>query len=152
MALLTNSKNEWIRLLLSAEAYKPGKGAIARNGTFAVVVGMIVWGMYSFSQLQTDPTLKWGLPAAVGGVLAWVAYRLIHYPRFADFLINTEAEINKVTWPTWQELKVSTGVVVTMILLMAVFLFLTDTFWKWFLTVLGVLKIGGLFGGGGAGM
>lgn len=152
MALLTNPKNEWIRLMLSAEQYKPGKGALVRNGTLIVAVLIIVAGMHAWSQTHTDPMVRWGAPVIVGGLLGWVVYRLINYQPFAEFLINTEAEINKVTWPTKKEVKASTAVTVVLVVMMGVFLFVADTFWKWMLTMLGILKIGGLFGGGGSGM
>lgn len=152
MALFTSSKTEWIRLLLSNEQYKPGKGATIRYATLGTIIVIICFGGYAWMQTQSDPTLRIAPPVAVGLLLTWMAYRLIHYPRFADFLINTEAEVNKVSWPSYEELKASTGVVVMMVVIMAVFLFTTDSFWKWLLGVLGILKIGGLFGGGGVGM
>ncbi len=30
----------------------------------------------------------------------WLCFRLVNMPRFADFLIAVEAEMNKVSWPT----------------------------------------------------
>ena len=69
----------------------------------------------------------------------WTTYRIIHWPRFADFLISVEAEMDKVTWSDWGELKRATVVVlVTMVILTAV-LFLFDVFWQRVFTSTGVL-------------
>lgn len=154
MAMLTSTKSEIFRTLFTVQPYKAGHGSKARRGTLAALGILIVTGMYSWSQVQAEQVamIKWGLPLIFGALAGWVSYRLVHYPRFADFLIATEAEMAKVSWPGTGELKASTVVVLLMVVLMAVFLFLTDTFWKWLLKSIGILKIGGLIGGGGAGM
>ena len=46
--------------------------------------------------------------------------------RFADFLREVRNEIRKVTWPTWDELKGSTVVVMISILILGVFTFGVD--------------------------
>lgn len=152
MALMTGTANELWRAFASAQQYKPGQGSLARNGTLGALGVLIVFGMYSWSGTQSQPLYKWGLPLALGALAGWIAFRAIHYPRFADFLISTEAEMNKVSWPSRAELRASTIVVLVNVFLLALFLFVADTFWKWVLGQLGILKIGGLFGGGGSGM
>lgn len=153
MAMLTGSNGDFLRTLVTPQPYKPGQGSWTRNGTIAVAVILILYGMYSWMQLQSanEPFLKYGVPLIVGGACCWIIYRLVHFPRFADFLITTEAEMKKVNWPSYQELKISTIVVLISTILLAVFLFITDTFWQWLLSVLGILKIGGLLGGGAQG-
>ena len=153
MAMLT-SNSDFIRSLLTFRPHKPGQGTLARGGTLLAIGVLILAGMYSWSQVNVDsaPAVKWGLPLVVGAMAGWVAYRLIHYQPFADFLIYTEVEVNKVSWPTRSELRASTIVVLVNILLMAIFLFMADTFWKWLLKLLGILKIGGLLGGGSMNM
>ena len=49
---------------------------------------------------------------------------------FADFLIATEAEINKVSWTSRQALIRDTIVVLTTLFLLTVFLFVVDLFWS----------------------
>ena len=73
----------------------------------------------------------------IGG---WIGYRLVNYPPFADFLIAVEAEMNKVSWPTWRELSRSTIVVIVLIVGLTAVLFTLDTLWLAILTVLGVAK------------
>jgi len=40
------------------------------------------------------------LPLLMFLMLLWVSWRLVNIPTFADFLIATEAEMNKVSWST----------------------------------------------------
>ena len=42
------------------------------------------------------------LTVLVGGL--WASFRVVQLPSFADFLISVEAEMNKVSWPSWDEL------------------------------------------------
>ena len=89
---------------------------------------------------------RFGVPAAVGLVLGWVIFRLVQYPPFVEFLIATEAEMNKVSWTSRDDLYRATTVVLVTVTLMAVFLFGVDWLWANLLSLLGVLK----FSGGGA--
>lgn len=57
------------------------------------------------------------LASAKGG---WVA-------RVVDFLREVRAEVRKVTWPTWPELKKATRVIVIFVLLMGLVIGLMDT-------------------------
>jgi preprotein translocase subunit SecE len=65
---------------------------------------------------------------------------LVNYPPFADFLINVEAEMVKVSWPTRTELFRSSVVVMLTIFGLAAILALYDVFWQWFLRLLGVIR------------
>ena len=64
----------------------------------------------------------------IGGTL-WIGWRLVNYPPFADFLIATEAEMNKVSWTTRKRLVQDTLIVLTTMLLLTVFLFVVDVVW-----------------------
>ena len=46
--------------------------------------------------------------------------------RFHQFFSDVNFEMNKVSWPSWEELKSSTYVVLVLSLLMIVFLFFID--------------------------
>jgi preprotein translocase SecE subunit len=79
------------------------------------------------------------IPLLIGALGIWFAYRLISYPRFADFLIATEAEMNKVSWASKKKLVQDTIVVLVTMVLMAVFLLLVDVIWSFLLTKINVL-------------
>jgi preprotein translocase subunit SecE len=69
----------------------------------------------------------------------WFSFRLVNVPRFADFLIAVEAEMNKVSWPTRPELFRSSVVVIVLLLLLTVVLFVYDIAWRFLFEALGIL-------------
>lgn len=48
------------------------------------------------------------------------------FRKIKQFLDSVQFEMKKVSWPTWEELKGSTYVVLSLSLLIAVFLFVVD--------------------------
>jgi len=88
----------------------------------------------------SSPVVRYGVPSVVGALLAWAAYRLIHWPRYADFLITTESEMNKVSWPSRQEVKTSTIVVLILAIFLAIFLSTVDWLWQWILYHIHILE------------
>jgi preprotein translocase SecE subunit len=63
---------------------------------------------------------------------------------FADFLIATEAELNKVSWTTRKRLYQDTIVVLVTVVLMAFYLFAMDQVWQHVLSwrPIGVIVMG----------
>jgi preprotein translocase SecE subunit len=80
------------------------------------------------------PDLEFTIPLVLIAATLWFAWRVVNYPQFADFLIATEAEINKVSWTTRRALFRDTIVVLTSLILLTVFLFVVDIFWGWLLS------------------
>jgi preprotein translocase SecE subunit len=74
------------------------------------------------------------MPVVLFALACWFSWRLVNWPVFADFLIATEAEMNKVSWTTRKRLYQDTIVVLTTVLLMTVFLFVIDILWIKILT------------------
>jgi preprotein translocase SecE subunit len=84
---------------------------------------------------------KYAIPLLLMGLTLWVAWRAVNVPTFAEFLIATEAEMNKVSWTPKRRLAQDTVVVLTTTLLLALFLLVVDLFWGWLLSreTIGVL-------------
>lgn len=80
------------------------------------------------------PDLAFTIPLLLIAITIWFAWRAVNYPIFADFLIATEAEINKVSWASRRSLIRDTIVVLVTLFLMTLFLFLVDIFWGWLLS------------------
>jgi preprotein translocase SecE subunit len=87
------------------------------------------------------PDLQFTVPLLLIACTLWFAWRLVNYPTFGDFLIATEAEINKVSWTSRRALVRDTIVVLTTLVLLTVFLFVVDMFWNTLLSreIVGVL-------------
>jgi len=134
--------------LFSTRLHKPMQGRYARIYTAAGLGIVLALGLYRLYEtvLSSSPAVRFGVPTAVGLILGWLIFRLVEYPPFVEFLIATEAEMNKVSWTSRDDLYRATTVVLSTVVLMAVFLFGVDWVWSNLLQVLGVLK----FGGGGA--
>ncbi|MBW3600225.1 MAG: preprotein translocase subunit SecE [Planctomycetes bacterium] len=138
--------------------YKRSQGRIARQVTFAVLGATIalaaysLWSFMSATRFSRDflgmnveavvdvAQLRWLLPAVLLLAGIWIAYRVVNLPRFADFLIAVEAEMNKVSWPSRTELFRSSMVVIIVIFVLAFLLFGYDIVWQSFFRAIGVLK------------
>jgi preprotein translocase SecE subunit len=75
------------------------------------------------------PDLRYSLPLLLIALMAWLAWRIVNWPAFADFLIATEAEMNKVSWTTRKRLVQDTVVVLVTVFLLTAFLFVVDILW-----------------------
>ena len=87
--------------------------------------------------------MQFSLATIFALVGAWLSFRLVNIPNFADFLIAVEAEMNKVSWPTRGELVRSSLVVMFCIFFLVVVLFGYDLFWRTLLHVLRVIDVQG---------
>jgi preprotein translocase SecE subunit len=87
------------------------------------------------------PVANLALPLLLALGTVWVAWRAVNAPAFGDFLIATEAEMNKVSWTTRKRLIQDTIVVLVCLLLLTAFLLVIDLFWGWLLSLdfIGVL-------------
>jgi preprotein translocase SecE subunit len=77
------------------------------------------------------------------GLSIWLSWRVVNMPVFADFLIATEAELNKVSWTTQRRLVQDTIVVLVTVVLLAGYLFAWDQGWRVLLSwrPIGVIQV-----------
>jgi preprotein translocase SecE subunit len=96
-----------------------------------------------FATLTLLPSVQFTVPLILLLASLWLAWRVVNMPAFADFLIATEAELNKVSWTTQKRLVQDTIVVLATVALMAGYLFLMDQSWRVLLSwkPIGVLHI-----------
>jgi preprotein translocase SecE subunit len=80
------------------------------------------------------PARELVVPALIALATLWVAWRAVNMPTFADFLIATEAEMNKVSWTSRKKLIQDTIVVLVTVVLLTLFLLVIDLFWGWLLS------------------
>ncbi|WP_232093153.1 preprotein translocase subunit SecE [Gimesia panareensis] len=115
-----------------------------RQLTAIGLVAVAIFGAYSLYNalpLGMSAGLQKGIAVGVVVVSAWLAYRLVNFPRFADFLISVEAEVGKVTWATKEQLWRSTTVVIVVMFLLAFLLLAFDLFWQALFKGIGFLQI-----------
>ncbi len=133
--------NAFFQELFQVGMYKRNQGRITRQVTLAAIALAVAAGFYRFSQtvIGWGPAIQWGAPLLLAPIFLWMAYRLINVPRFADFLIAVEAEMNKVSWPTRAELFRSSVVVLVCIVALAIVLAMYDAAWFSLFKRLGIL-------------
>jgi len=125
--------------MFTASRYKRSQGRIARQITFGAIVAAVVIGAWRLSEAATGDMGRYVVPAIVAAVGVWAAFRIVNLPRFADFLISVEAEMNKVSWPSRAELFRASMVVIVVIFLLTAILFSYDLVLKFLITkVLGL--------------
>ncbi len=133
-------------------SYKPAQGLKARRYT---LIGLLVVGWTGIYSLMNHTLLNgdwvWNVPFAdtaitlladmgntlpilLAGAVFWLAWRAVNVPTFADFLIATEVEMNKVSWSSRKRLVQDTIVVLSFVILMTLFLMVVDFFWGWLLS------------------
>jgi preprotein translocase SecE subunit len=119
-----------------------------------LVVGVLVLGIASWFELHHSAVLVSGIktveplktwmraiiPAVIFLLIAWGTFRILNTPRYADFMIDTEGEMKKVSWSTKKEIMTSTKVVISTVIIMAVLLVVVDIIFAEILTKVGVLK------------
>ena len=132
----------FFRELLSLNIYKRSQGRIARQVTAAVLaIAMAIgaWRLSVFWGPASGPTYQYVIPGVLLILGLWICFRIYNLPRFADFLIAVEAEMNKVSWPSRTELVRSSVVVIILIFGLTVILFSYDVIWHRLLQLLQVV-------------
>ena len=132
---------ELIQGMFTASRYKRNQGRIARQITFASVAAIFAVAAWRMSERGGDVTNKFLIPLAILAVGAWIAFRIVNYKPFAEFLISVENEMGKVSWPSRGELYRASLVVIVVIFLLTAILFSYDFVLK--------IVVSFLLGGGG---
>jgi preprotein translocase subunit SecE len=128
----------FVQELFRFDLYKRSQGKIARQVTFAalaIIIALAAWCLndYYANRVGSSKISVYAVPLIVLVAGLWISFRAVQLPSFADFLISVEAEMNKVSWPTWTELIRSSIVVILMIFILAAILFFYDFAWKFLL-------------------
>lgn len=113
--------------------YKPAQGKLVRQVTFISLAVISAFACFSLSNgpLGTsEQSVRVGAPLAIWVVLAWVSFRVVNLPQFAEFLISVESELDKVVWPGRKQVAQSTVVVIATMLFLGAFLFAVDFIWR----------------------
>ncbi len=135
-----------LRKLGGRMAYvKPGQGRWSRPGALVGIAALALFGAYAFYMLPSLSSPWWTdlwkvelfgkvlsvkpilFPsAAMFASVVLVAYLLLNRERWADFAIETEGELRKVSWPARKEFLGSSLVVVLVVAVISLFLHFVD--------------------------
>ncbi|MFT4557429.1 MAG: preprotein translocase SecE subunit [Planctomycetaceae bacterium] len=141
-----NSGGTFWSELASTGLYKRSQGRLARRLSGVAIAAIAILGAWSFQvtfAAEATAPVKYGIPVAVAILGCWVAFRVIHHEKFAEFLIATETEVEKVHWPDRQHVQRASVVVIVTMLAMGGMLFLFDFIWRTVFTYIGFLQLGG---------
>jgi preprotein translocase SecE subunit len=141
----------------TTKGYKASQGQRVRRGTILGILILGGCGIYTLisrnpllGDLSVDvpfadgwelvllPARKYALAFLLSLALLWLTWRAVNLPVFADFLVATEAEMNKVSWTTRRRLIQDSIVVLTTVLLMTLFLLVVDILWFKILSAKGI--------------
>jgi len=124
--------------------YRPEDGHGSRAICGLTLAALFLWGAYSFFEwlpqswkdplprtadlLGTEFVLSWALIASTVLAVGFLygIFWLINYPKWVDFLVETEAEMKKVSWASQRQVFNESLVVVITILILGSFLFVID--------------------------
>jgi len=141
--------------LVSLDIYKRGQGQRMRWLSTGGVGLLLLWGCLSlYWELEASRPEGWSraqwvwvtycVPLAIFSAGMWITFRIVWgWPRFSEFLIATEAEMNKVSWAKWDQIWQATMVVLVLVVLMAAYFYVVDLIWSYLLQKVGVLQVGG---------
>lgn len=140
--------------LFSGSLFKRNQGRLVRRLTGIAIAAIVLFGAWTLSVWsETSPTLsatpRWvqlGLPVLVALLGLWMAFRAVHYPRFANFLISVEAEMDKVSWADADYLKRATAVVLCTMVFLGTILWVYDFFWFRLFSLIHILDADALSG------
>jgi preprotein translocase subunit SecE len=124
------------------EIYKRGQGKWARYIAAGCVGVLIMYGCYSLHEYLNTGSLSVPI-VTIPGVdldmnvafiisfglflaLAATIYLLLNKPKLGDFLIETEVEMKRVSWPSRSELVGSSTIVVITVVILAIIIMIFD--------------------------
>ena len=122
--------------------YKREQGKYTRLGTGFTMVILVGLGCFQlYRVLEGSEASLWVrtmVPVFVFIVLSGLGFWLVNRVTVADFMISAEGEMKKVSWSSRKEITVSTFIVISVVVIVAVLLGVTDlifqVFFRWLLT------------------
>jgi len=108
------------------EIYRKGQGVVARMCMSAVIgaVGIFITRALYYIVYDRFNNQTYAIATSAAGVLVFgvIAFILYNHHKLSDFMIETEGEMKKVSWPTKKELITSTIIVVLTVIILGVYI------------------------------
>lgn len=146
--------------MFQGRLFKPSQGRVVRQVTglaVAAIFAAMAYRLYATVLIDVGRTfdlriagaetgislpgnlVRMGLPGLILAVGLWIAFRLVNWPPFANFLISVEAEMDRVSWASMDYLKRATVVVLVLMVFLGAYLFLCDVVWQQLFMLIGFL-------------
>jgi len=125
----TTDDISFLQNLTSTALFKRNQGRMVRRLTAIALSAVALLGCWTLSNTvlsESDPGVRRGIPAVLAVAALWAVFRLINFPRFTNFLISVEAEMDKVSWADQQYLKRATAVVLGVMVFLGTLLWVYD--------------------------
>ena len=143
--------------MIAITTYKKTQGRPTRQIALCILAGLLSWLLITAITLF-QPALNSALEKykvdwrpghifwlniwlSIIGVAFVISVASLNRPRWADFLISVQAEVDKVTWPSSAEVRKATVVVLALLVTMAVVIFAFDAIWQWVFEMIGFLEL-----------
>lgn len=126
---------------MALSVYKKGQGTAARGIAGVAVALMAGWA----ARQMWFTTGGWGITGQViaTSIVAFLfgglpLYLILFHPQIGDLFIETQQELRKVAWSSRAEVITSSIVVLITVVLLSVFILVTDTVLLWLASVFGI--------------
>jgi preprotein translocase subunit SecE len=119
--------------------YKPNQGRRVRvTAAVTIVAVAALAALEAYARLAAfGIQVRLAVPVLALAAIVGFGIYVLNWPRVAEFLIDAESELAKVSWPNRQQVLGSTGTVLVLVLLLAIYLvgmdLLVDLFLRWVL-------------------
>lgn len=133
--------------MLNVRRFKPNQGRVVRQVTGVAVAAVFVligWRLHGTILADAEPWVRHTAAGVISVLGCWLAFRLVNWPTFANFLVSVEAEMDKVSWAGWDYLKRATAVVLVSMVVLGAYLFMCDIFWQQLFGAIGFLDLNAL--------
>ncbi len=128
---------------MKLEIFKRGQGRYTRLGSgfgWGIIAALGCLALYrqlnalDFRNEQVEMWVKTMVPVGVFAVLSVLIFLLLNRPSVANFMIDAEGEMKKVSWSSREEIAVSTVVVISVVIILGIFLGVADLAFNMFFT------------------
>jgi preprotein translocase subunit SecE len=125
------------------EIFKRGQGRYTRLGSgfgWGIIAALGCLALYrqlstiDFRNQRVGMWVTTMAPVGVFVVLGILIFWLLNKPSVANFMIDAEGEMKKVSWSSRKEIAVSTVVVISVVIILGVFLGVADLVFSMFFT------------------
>ena len=123
--------------------YRANQGGLTRKICLAVVSAILSWvalSLFSVFYRRQSGVVWLVICVCIVFFVSVLSIKVLDRPRWADFLISVQSEVDKITWPSNSDVRRHTLVVLWLLFSLAIMVFLFDIMWQWMFRLSGFLQ------------